>query len=74
MITYIILVLFILSIALMFWFENKPIRWWLRLPIINLFSFILVLVFTVIEEIYLTFHPKERTRWIKSSFKQLFFE
>lgn len=74
MMTYIIPIVFIISIVLMFWFENKPIRWWMRLPIINIFSFIMILIFIFIEETYLTFHPEHRTRWIKSSLFQEFFE
>lgn len=73
MIAYIIPIIFIITIVLMFWFENKPIRWWMRLPIINIFSFIMILVFILIEETYLTFHPEYRTRWVKSSLLQYFF-
>lgn len=69
-----ILTAFIISIILMFWFENKPIRWWMRLPIVNIFSFIMIIILICIEETYLTFHPQERTRWIKSSLLQYFFE
>ena len=62
----------ILSIYLMFFWENKVI-WWLRLPIINLLLFVVLLIGGTIEEIYLTFHPEERTRWIKTSIFDRFF-
>lgn len=60
------------SISLMFYWEGK-VRWWLRLPVINLLLFIILLIFGTIEEIYLTFHPNKRTKWIKSSIFQKFF-
>lgn len=63
---------FIFSISLMFYWEGK-VKWWLRLPVINLLLFILLLIFGTIEEIYLTFHPDKRTKWIKTSVFQRFF-
>lgn len=62
----------ILSIYLMFSWENK-VRWWLRLPIINLLLFVLLIIGGIVEEIYLTFHPKERTKYIKTSIFDRFF-
>jgi len=62
----------IFSIYLMFFWENK-VRWWLRLPIINLLLFVLLIIGGTIEEIYLTFHPKERTKYIKTSIFDRFF-
>lgn len=60
------------SIFLMFYWEGK-VRWWLRLPVINLLLFIILLIFGIIEEVYLTFHPNKRTTWIKTSIFQRFF-
>ena len=62
----------ILSIYLMFFWENK-VMWWLRLPIINLLLFVLLIIGGIVEEIYLTFHPKERTKYIKTSIFDRFF-
>ena len=62
----------IFSIHLMFFWENK-VRWWLRLPIINLLLFVLLIIGGIVEEIYLTFHPNERTKYIKSSIFDRFF-
>jgi hypothetical protein len=62
----------IFSIHLMFFWENK-VRWWLRLPIINLLLFTILIIGGTVEEIYLTFHPKERTKYIKTSIFQRFF-
>ena len=70
---YILVVLVIIfSIYLMFYWEGK-VRWWLRLPIINLLLFIILLISGTIEEVYLTFHQNERTKWIKTSIFQKFF-
>ena len=62
----------IFSIFLMFYWEGK-VKGWLRLPVINLLLFIILLIFGTIEEVYLTFHPNERTKWIKTSIFQRFF-
>ena len=62
----------IFSISLMFQWEGK-VRWWLRLPVINLLLFIILLILGTIEEVYLTFHPNKRTKWIKTSIFQSFF-
>lgn len=70
----IIAILFIISFILMFWFENKIAIWWLRLPFVNILTFIFIIIMIIIEEIYLTFHPKERSKWIKTSWKQHFFD
>ena len=69
----IILGVLLFSIVLMFFWEGRVGVWWLRLPVINLVLFVFLLVAGIIEEIYLTFHPKERTVWIKSSVFQRFF-
>jgi len=66
------IVLSVFSIGLMFYWENK-VRWWLRLPVINLLLFIALLIGGTVEEIYLTFHPNERTKYIKTSIFQRFF-
>lgn len=60
------------SILLMFYWESK-VRWWLRLPVINILLFVILLVGGTIEEVYLTFHPNERTKYIKTSIFQRFF-
>ena len=65
--------LLLFSIWLMFFWENKIAKWWLRLPVLNLLTFVILLICGIIEEIYLTFHPKERTTYIKTSIFQLFF-
>ena len=62
----------IFSIYLMFFWENK-VRWWLRLPIINLLLFVLLIIGGIVEEIYLTFHPDKRSKWIKTSIFDRFF-
>ncbi len=64
--------LLLLSIFLMFYWEGK-VRWWLRLPVVNLLLLIVLLIGGTIEEIYLTFHPSKRTKWIKTSIFQTFF-
>jgi len=66
------ILLFVLSISIMFLWEGK-VRWWLRLPVINLFLCTILLVAGFVEEIYLTFHPDKRTKYIKTSIFQLFF-
>ena len=68
----VVILLIILSISLMFAWEGK-VRWWLRLPLVNLILFILLIIAGFIEEVYLTFHPHKRTKWIKSSIFQIFF-
>ena len=67
-----VVLVILFSISLMFYWEGK-VRWWLRLPVINLLLFIILLIFGTIEEVYLTFHPNKRTRWIKTSIFQRFF-
>lgn len=56
----------------MFMWEGKMV-WWLRLPGINLVVFVILLILGTIEEVYLTFHPDKRNKWIKTSIFQLFF-
>jgi predicted tellurium resistance membrane protein TerC len=63
-----------LSIFLMFYWENTVSRLWLRLPIINLFLLVFLLFMMVIEEIYLTCNPNKRTKYIRTSIKQRFFD
>jgi predicted tellurium resistance membrane protein TerC len=63
-----------LSIFLMFYWENTISRLWLRLPIINLFLLVFLLFMMVIEEIYLTCNPNKRTKYIRTSIKQRFFD
>lgn len=71
---YILTILLGLSIFLMFYWENKVSRLWLRLPIVNLFLFIILLFMMIIEEIYLTCNPDQRTKYIRTSIKQKFFD
>lgn len=63
-----------LSIFLMFYWENTVSRLWLRLPIINLFLLVFLLFMMIIEEIYLTCNPNKRTKYIRTSIKQRFFD
>lgn len=72
--TYILTILLGLSIFLMFYWEKKVSRLWLRLPIINLLLFVILLFMMVIEEIYLTCNPSQRTKYIRTSIKQRFFD
>jgi hypothetical protein len=71
---YILGILLGLSIFLMFYWENRVSRLWLRLPIINLFYLAILLVMMIMEEIYLTCNPNERTKYIRTSIKQIFFD
>lgn len=64
--------LILLTICIMFMWEGKMV-WWLRLPGINLVVFVVLLILGTIEEVYLTFHPDKRNKWIKTSIFQLFF-
>lgn len=73
-IVYILSILLTLSTFLMFYWENKVGRLWLRLPIINLFLLVILLFMMIIEEIYLTCHPNQRTKYIRTSIKQKFFD
>ena len=61
-----------LSFTLMFFWENKVV-WWARLPIINLLTLVCLLILGFVEECYLTFHPSERTKYIRTSIFQKFF-
>lgn len=70
---YIICILIGLSIFLMFYWENR-VRLWLRMPIINLFLLVVLLCMMMFEEIYLTCYPHERTKYIRTSIKQIFFD
>jgi len=70
--TVIIIMLFLFSIALFFYWERK-IRLWLRVPIINLITFIVLFLLGIVEEIYLSCNPSERTTYIKTSIFQRFF-
>lgn len=71
---YSLSILLCLSVFLMFYWENKIDKLWLRLPIINLFLFVVLLCMMMLEEIYLTCHPHERTKYIRTSIKQRFFD
>lgn len=73
-IIYILIILLSLSVFLMFYWENKVGKLWLRLPIINLFLLIFLLYMMIIEEIYLTCNPDQRTKYIRTSVKQKFFD
>lgn len=73
-IIYILGILLGLSVFLMFYWENKVGKLWLRLPIINFFLLVILLVMMIIEEIYLTCNPNERTKYIRTSIKQRFFD
>lgn len=73
-ITYILIILLSLSVFLMFYWENKVGKLWLRLPIINLFLLVFLLYMMIIEEIYLTCNPDQRTKYIRTSVKQKFFD
>ena len=72
-IIYILGILIGLSIFLMFYWENR-VKLWLRMPIINLFLLVVLLCMMILEEIYLTCHPHERTKYIRTSIKQKFFD
>ena len=67
-----IVVLIYFTFRLMFFWEGK-VKWWLRLPVINLVTFTVLLFLGIIEELYLTFHPKERTTYFRTSIFQTFF-
>jgi len=72
-ITFILTILIaIFSISLMFYWEGV-VKTFFRLPGINLILLTLVLIFGFIEQIYLTFHPERRTKYIKTSLYQIFF-
>lgn len=71
---YILSILLSLSVFLMFYWENKVGRLWLRLPIINIFLLVILLIMMIVEEIYLTCNPNERTKYIRTSIKQKFFD
>ena len=70
--TAIMIMLLLFSIALFFYWERK-VRLWLRLPIINLITFIALFLLGIVEEIYLSCNPSERTQYIKTSIFQRFF-
>ncbi len=67
------IIILIFSFRLLFFWEGR-VRLWLRLPIINIFSFIVLLLLGIIEEFYLTCHPEERTPYFKTSIFQIFFD
>lgn len=70
--TTLIIMLLLFSIALFFYWERK-VRLWLRLPVINLVTFIMLLFLGIIEQVYLSCNPSERTTYIKTSIFQRFF-
>lgn len=63
-----------LSIFLMFYWENRVRKLWLRMPIINLLLLAVLLCMMILEELYLTCHPRKRTKYIRTSIKQRFFD
>lgn len=65
--------LILLSLFLLFFWEKKKMKLWLRLPIINLVTLIILLILGITEQFYLTCHPEERTRYIRTSIFQMFF-
>ena len=73
-IMYILIILLGLSVFLMFYWENKVGKLWLRLPVINLFLLVVLLFIMIFEEIYLTCNPNQRTKYIRTSIKQRFFD
>lgn len=73
-IMYILGILIGLSIFLMFYWENRVSKLWLRMPIINLLLLVALLCMMMLEELYLTCHPYERTKYIRTSIKQRFFD
>ena len=70
--TAIIIMLLLFSIALFFYWERK-VRLWLRLPIINLITFIVLFLLGIVEEVYLSCNPSKRTIYIRTSIFQRFF-
>lgn len=72
-VTFIMIILIaIFSITLMFYWEGV-VKTFFRLPGINLILLALVLIFGLIEQLYLTFNPEKRTKYIKTSIYQNFF-
>ena len=70
---YIIAIIVLLfSFKLLFFWEGR-VKLWLRLPIINILTFIILLLIGIIEEFYLTCHPEERTPYFRTSIFQKFF-
>ena len=65
--------LILLSLFLLFFWEKKKMKLWLRLPVINLVTLIILLILGITEQFYLTCHPEERTRYIRTSIFQKFF-
>ena len=45
-----------------------------RLPVVNIFTLLIVLVFGTLEQLYLTCNPSKRTKWIRTSIFQLYLE
>lgn len=70
--TAIIIMLLLFSIALFFYWERK-VRLWLTLPIINLITFIVLFLLGIVENVYLSCNPSERTTYIKTNIFQRFF-
>lgn len=66
-------IILLFSFRLLFFWEGR-VRLWLRLPIINILSFIILLLLGIIEEFYLTCHPEERTTYFRTSIFQKFFD
>lgn len=73
MLWYIIATIILLfSFRLLFFWEGR-VKLWLRLPIINILTFIILLLMGIIEEFYLTCHPEERNPYFRTSIFQKFF-
>jgi len=70
---YIIAIIILLFSFKLFFFWEGRAKLWVRLPIINILTFIVLLLLGVIEEFYLTCHPEERTPYFRTSIFQLFF-
>lgn len=67
------IIVLIFSFRLLFFWEKRHVKLWLRLPIINILTFIVLLLMGIIEEFYLTCHPEERTPYFRTSIFQKFF-
>lgn len=63
----------LISVRLMFFWEGANLKWWIRLPYINLVFLVIFFIMGCIEEVFLTFHPEERTTYFKSSIFQMYF-
>lgn len=69
----IVLFISILTVFLLFYWEDR-MKLLFRLPVVNLFTLLIVLVFGTLEQFYLTCNPSKRTKWIRTSIFQLYLE